>query len=267
MLAQSSLHRFGHAILACGTVFCVIASSPGVARADETTIRDGRTAIEEQRYEDAIAALTPLTAPGTAVRDRVAALEIVAVADLLLGREAEAKRNVYELYELAPAYELENRALPPSVTTVFERELAQPHARGVALAARPLSADVADYELTASHAAFRIEMVCRKDAGAYTHVEVESRSDGTRRFRLPTLGTYQCAAVAFDTNEMPLGRLGSRAAPVTLHALEKPKPGLTSHWWFWTGVGVLVVGGAAAAYGIAKSQEVTRRPDASISVP
>ncbi|CAN5591782.1 hypothetical protein BH09MYX1_BH09MYX1_29050 [soil metagenome] len=38
------------------------------------------------------------------------------------------------------------------------------------------------------------------------------------------------------------------------------KPSIAQRWWFWTGLGVLVVGGALAAYFIAVSQQEAQRP-------
>jgi hypothetical protein len=236
------------------------------APSEAQLLQEARVAMEDQRYDDALATVTPLLVTATPPSTRVKALEIAAVAHLLLGRDAEARPLVYELYELAPAFELVDRSLPPRVTAVFARELAQPHSRGAALTIRPLSSEVADYEIRVSRAAYQVDVVCRKDAGPLMHVDVINRPDGTRRFRLPTLGTYQCAAIAFDNHELPLGRLGSRTAPISLHALEKANPGLATKWWFWTGVGAVVIGGATAAFVIARSQDAQPRPRADIDI-
>lgn len=45
-----------------------------------------------------------------------------------------------------------------------------------------------------------------------------------------------------------------------LATLPTDTPSIAQRWWFWTGIGAVVVGGAVAAYFIALSQQDPQRP-------
>ncbi len=84
---------------------------------------------------------------------------------------------------------------------------------------------------------------------------LDVRADGyrpdTRDIELPAGGL---ASLEVTLEATPTPPSATKAAVARTHAVEKdvarPEP-ITSRWWFWTGVGVIVVGAAAGIYAAA----------------
>src|SRR5262249_21127602 len=139
------------------------------ARADEDDarvtdgderIRQARAALDDQRYEDAIRLVAPLVAEAPA-KQRVQALEITAVSELILGRPSDARAPLAALYEMAPGFSLSDPSLPPRVTTEFDAEAVRPHARAVEVVIRPAPAASTSFEIRAGHGTARVTLACR----------------------------------------------------------------------------------------------------------
>lgn len=226
---------------------------------DDATIASARTALEEQRYEDARTAVHDLLASPRSAQ-RAPALEITAVAWLLQGEQNEATPYVHALYEIAPAFQMLDTSLPPRVTQPFEQEALRPHARAVAIAIHP-AADGTSYVLQISQPAAHLSLSCRPSRSTvFSAVNLVSVAPLRDRFTLPTSGTYDCLATASDEENMPLGRLGTRTSPVELHldpVIVRKSSGALSQWWFWTAVGAAVVGGTALVYAETRPRDVS----------
>ena len=230
------------------------ASVTRLAAADEVDVfASSRTALDEQRYDDARMLVKEDLASPRGAR-RAPALEITATAYLLEGRAAEGEPYVHALYELAPAFRLEDPALPPRVTASFAAEAGRFHGRRVPLAFRR---DGLGWLLESAQQNARLEVDCRpRTAGPNNAFEPLRLVHG--HFDLPGNHASACVALAFDEEGLALGRLGSKEAPVIL----EPKPSQTStgvlgRWWFWTAVGAAVVGGIVLGVVETRTKEVT----------
>ena len=242
---RRSSRPFVYVLLWLATLASVLA--PSSARAEDGP---ARKAVEEQRYDDARQLVQDDLASPVAAK-RAPALEIAAVTYLLEGRTSEAQPYVHALYELAPAFQLSDKSLPPRVTDVFTAEAARPHSRAVSLAFR--SGEDGSFVLEASARA-KLSVSCRQGQSDFAPVNLMNLTPLRRGFRLPTTTVNSCFALALDEDALPVGRLASRSAPVTLTPETKPPKTVLTRWWFWTGVGAVLVGGAVLAY-------VETRPD------
>ncbi|MEZ4307674.1 MAG: hypothetical protein R3F14_06465 [Polyangiaceae bacterium] len=246
------------------------AASATAGLSGEAAIAAARLAVEEQRYEEALG-LLGAEVSSRSRKIRAAALELLGVVRLLLGRVTEGREAVAALHEMAPAFQLEDPSLPPRVTKVFEAEAALTHGRSVTLSVRPAEERGA-FEISVSQAlAMTIELSCAsrgagRRLGVFRPVAV-TRGEKGFRFRLPVLGEHACHAVARDGDGLPLGRLGSSARPVeiTPPPVKEERP-LVQQWWLWTAVGAvaagIAVGAAVATQGPkeAPSADITVRP-------
>jgi hypothetical protein len=228
-------------------------------------LQRGRAAVEDQRYDDAVEAVRPLLEDPNP-RRRAHALEITAVVRLIEGRPTEAQGSLAKLYELAPGFRLNDPSLPPRVTTAFEAEAAKKHLRAVTPVLRPSAGDTASFMIVAGGETARVDVSCRAlDVRAYAPVLVSGRG-GSYRFRLPTMRPHRCYAVALDRNDLALGRIGDAKEPFEVRpSTPAPEPAaITSRWWFWTGVGAAVLGGAAIAI-VATRRDTPAPPAAEIT--
>ena len=244
-----------------------------------TTIAEARRAIEDQQYNEALALLSPILASSSR-GTRASALELTAVVRLLVGKAAEGREAVVALYEMAPAFQLDDPSLPPRVTRVFDTEAALPHAHAVTLAIRASEAERGVFDLSTSQPATTIDLACTAaKSTSFTPIAVtragsapgsssssSSSSSSGFRFRVSTLAAHRCYAVARDADALPLGRLGSAAHPVDVVVPPvAPPPALYTRWWLWTTVAV--VAGAAVVAGVAAaSQKPAGPPTADLTL-
>jgi hypothetical protein len=225
-----------------------------------------RTALEDLRYEDAIGAVAPLL-DAKSPRARVQALEITAVAHLILGQMVEAQQALTRLYETAPGFRLHDPSLPPRVTGAFEAEAARPHRRGVTPLLRGVASERTTFELLAGGEVARVDLACRATPSEPFVPVATDRRASSHRFRLPTPRAHRCFAVALDRDELPLGWLGSRKEPFAVEPKpERPQsPSVLGRWWFWGSVGAVVVAGAAVVVVVA-TQPAQAPPSAGVTV-
>ena len=236
-------------------------------------LREARKALEELRYEDALGWVraVPATAPPTL---RMQALEVAATVHLVIGRTALAQPLLEELYHLAPGFVLDDPALPPRVTKLFDEEAARPHRRSVRLRLGQHRGDMLGHLVTTRERPHAIRVSCRSGAKApFVHVrgrwlggrvlpaaKMNPGSSGptsARRwfFRLPARSAFACHAVALDRDGLPLGRLGTARAPLILRPGKPPPPPVYKRWYFWTGLSAAVVGGVVAAVVVSTNDE------------
>jgi len=234
----------------------------------EATLADARTALDDKRYAEAIRMVDPLRRAGPP-SVRADALEITAVAALLLGKTEDGKHAVHELYDLEPAFELRDSSLPASVTGAFQAAEAEPHARRVNLRLEPAPPAPTAFDLSASGSVSEVRIACRVTGGKAFVPLTTARTSDTFRFQLPASRPHTCFALALDADGLLIGRLGSRAEPVEVlprapaaapsarapapTAPAEPSAPLTSRWWFWTVLGTVALAGAVTIVAVAAS--------------
>jgi hypothetical protein len=234
-------------VVAClASLFCTHMAAAEDAPSTPTTpseiVLAAREALEDQRYDDAVSGVRPLLK--AAPRWRAAALEITAVAYLIVGRTTEAKTLLADLYALAPSFALEDPSLPPRVTSAFDAEGSLPHPRAVPIQLRPDSVDRQGFDLVAGGATSSVHLACRRGPLEPFVPFPTTTRDTLHHFRVPTGHTYQCYAVALDDSDLPLGRLGREAAPFNaVPRARAPEPPVYDRWYFWA----ILVGAAATA--------------------
>jgi hypothetical protein len=229
-------------------------------------VHAARAALEDLRYDDAIADVRPLLKGNP--RWRVPALEITAVAELILGHTTEAKTRISELYALAPSFALADPSLPPRVTGVFDAEAAQPHPRAVLLQLRADSVDRQGFDVVAGGETASVHLACRRDRlEPFVPFPTTARGE-LYHFRVPTGRTYQCFAVALDKDDLPLGRLGREASP--FNAVPRPKPTdppVYKRWYFWAiMLGAATTAGVTAGVIVQRSQANPPAPTSDLTV-
>ena len=246
-------------------------SGGDAAKEGAAAIAEARRAVEDQRYDDALALLAPhVSSPDRAVRAQ--ALEVTAIVRLLVGRTAEGREAVAALHELAPAFELDDPSLPPRVTKAFEAERALPHGRAITLSIRPAASERGLFDLSAAEPARSVDLSCSSASPPSFSPVAVSRAGGAFQFRLPVLAAHRCFAIARDADGLPLARLGSAAHPVDVappppapaQLPVEPTPPIVRRWWFWTAIGVAAAGvGIGIAVGLRKPAAA---PDADITL-
>ena len=253
---------------------CLLVSSSAVARADDITASDARAiaqaraAIEAVDYEAAATAVRPLlSSPSPRVRSN--ALEITAVAQLLAGHLVEGRQAADDLHALAPGFLLEDPTLPPRVTSELEAAAQKPRSRAVTPALRAVDDDARGFELTAAGATSRVAVACRAAPRDPFRIVPTNQAGRAWRFELPRGDATACHVIAFDAAGIPIGRLGTPASPVDLHphalATATASAPVTTRWWFWTGVGAVIVAGAAVTYAATRPSE-SAPPKADVTI-
>ena len=217
-------------------------------------LREARQAIEQLRYDDALA-LVAATGSDAPPNLRVEALEISATVHLISGRAALAQPLLQELYFLAPAFRLNDASLPPRVTKMFSEEAARPHTRAVEMKLDEWGEDPRNYRISAGGASHSVSLACRAGAsGAFAPLQSKLIA-GHAHFRLPNAGSFECHGVAVDEDGLALGRFGSSNAP---HRITTRVPGddesIAEKWWFWTTIGGVVTASIVATV-VLTSQE------------
>ena len=265
--------------LAVPLVIAAFLALPAPARgdagseADARSVARARAAIEAVDYDAALSAVRPLLGSPTAWV-RASALEITAVADLLGGRLADGRHALEQLYTLAPAFLLDDPTLPPRVTSEFEAAAARPSPRAVTPILRPVEGEALRFELRPGGATRRVTVACRNSDGEPFVALATNEVAGAWRFDLPRASPASCCAVALDEEGLAIGRLGTTKSPFDVRphpssrassrasASAPPSEGhaVTTRWWFWTGVAVVVIAGAAITY-------VATRPEGSSTLP
>ncbi len=226
-------------------------------------LAEGRREIEQLRYDAAIASILPLLSHASK-KVRVQALEITAEAHFIVGRLSEGRAALAALYTIAPGFVLRDPTLPPRVTGEFDAAASESYGRTVAIVVQPVDSDPVEFEMLSGGDTTHVELACRQnDADSFVPMATR-RIGGLYRFRLPTAGTYFCHAVALDSDELPLGRLGSERAPFDLRPHSVAEKPITSTWWFWSAVGALVVGSAAVTYALTRSGPPAPPADATV---
>lgn len=254
--------------LAAAVSAAAVLLTAGPAEADLWT--DVASLLERLEYDDAVARLVPVAADHEApARDRLRALELVAVAHVGAGRDAEAGETFARLRAADPGWALEDRGYSPKIRQLFAAAApGESSPRPLTLEADPATEGEVTVRARFDSAvvvAAELELRFRwSDEGPWSS-SVGAREPGGAWFRVPrpagVPGVARLRAVAFA--RAPSGRVVARAGtdeePTVLEvpapAPDAPPPrarrsgggSIFGQWWFWTAAGVLVAGGVTAA--------------------
>jgi hypothetical protein len=250
----------------------------------QAALKHAESLYSDAQYAESIAALDELLAhrelaPG----QRLEALLYLGMGHLALGHEEAARARFHELLQEDPAYALP-RYTSPKITQLFERVRIEvkdsPHMVALAPEMHPAAAgpDHVTLRFRVERRGDSVALVHWRRRGAATFNEEKLHGEGTMTADLPLGWSQQVPTEDFDleyygeleaegkrvtgsgTAEQPLVvRVHVRAtAAGQVHPGMVPDEGhntssdgsapIYRRWWFWTVVGVAVVGGGVAAY-------------------
>ena len=242
---------------------------PAAALADSgDDIQQARQAYVKMDYERVVKLTRgPAADPGLSSPQRVEALELLGLSQLILGRQAQARSAFEALLTLSPDHKLRDPSGSPKLQRFFEsvrQEVGATSSPGGSLRItpeRPGGGVRAGATLT-----LRARLSGDPGSGARTMLRWRTSREVTwrgakmtgghgrlsARLRLPSgeLGyrlLYQIELRSGAGNL--LARAGTRDKPLTLEVApgqarsERP---VWKRWWFWTVIGAVVVGGVTA---------------------
>lgn len=274
-------------------IFVVVALTPSAVRAQRTTSNDTASATDSvtaaaaeiaevreallyARYRRALKQTDALLArPDLTASEQNQGLELAAIANLALRRNAAADQALSRLYARDPEHRLQTPDAGPNVHAEFDR------AKNRGTPQVPLEVSHTPPGRLATHAPPRIDVVLKGDLSAVARVRLAYRQGVIRQFvevdlameegvagtDLPLLSgpddyvaEYYVEALA--PSGAVLARAGSASAPLSVSVPGDPSKlaplgtsntasasgdSIFTKWWFWTAVGVVVAGGVTAA--------------------
>jgi len=230
---------------------------------------------------------------------RNSGLEIDAIVSLARRDEARASASLTELYARDPGHRLSDPDASPVVQGAFARarDAARPRAvtlesdspeelerRSPIIRVRVAEGTDRVQELRLNYRAAGVGRAA--GAGRFTAIVISPEADGTGEATLPVGSDPDPQSIEYYLEALApsgtaLGALGSEATPLrvviaaapvvapTVVTVTEERPvetsggDVTGEWWFWTLIGVAVVGaGVGVGVGVASSQP--RSPDGSL---
>ncbi len=272
----------------------------GAARAQDTSADAQLAAIRDELrqagFRSAAAAVeTYLQRTDLSATQRNQALEIDAIVSLARRDEARATRSLTALYGRDPGHRLSDPDASPVVQGAFARarEAATPTTvtiESTSAAYLGRSEPIVSLRITEGlDRVHELRVSVRQRGGArFTALVVPPEADGTASTTLPLgsdqgVQSFEVYVEALAPSGATIGALGSQAEPLQIEVAaapvvtqviqsdvvpreeEQPRGGgdVTAEWWFWTLIGVVVVGaGVGVGVGVAVSQP--RSPDGSL---
>ncbi|MCA9610096.1 MAG: tetratricopeptide repeat protein [Myxococcales bacterium] len=261
-------------LVACAVTVAVL-SSATLASAQNPLIRQGQEQYDELRFEEALQTLSAaLVRSGNTPQQYATIYRLLAFTYLALGREEEASGAYRSMLPLDPEHALGDE-VAPRIRTFFQNVRDDWEAAGrpgierpvtsqaqVAIRHRsppeaeretevPLSAEVDDPDGRVSS----LVLAYRQGTDAvFTRLDTQRQSDGSFRATIPAdavappLVEYYFEAL--DADGLPVAARGDVAAPLRI-AVPEPGGNVLEEWWFWTIIGVVVVGGVVGGIIIA----------------
>ena len=252
-----------------------------IAHADDA-LPDVSRMVRELRYEDALARIEQIRrAPDSSPVVKLRALELAALAQLGLGHEADAREAFVRLLTLDPGAELTEQRPSPRLVELFQsvrQSLGREEPRaGLLTSVEAPALEGASLTATArpdgEHAIVRV--VFRARVGGTESDIQASRSGSSWSAGIPVpSGADLRRATVIARGFAPSGRLSAVSPPAhpdvggtggegegeddpfqigETPTDESGRGGLTSKWWFWGGIGAVVVGGTITAIVLASS--------------
>ncbi|MBN8610500.1 MAG: hypothetical protein J0L92_07950 [Deltaproteobacteria bacterium] len=282
-------------------VLVVLSMLPAATQAQDASADAQLAAIREDLrhagFRSAAAAVdTYLQRTDLTATQRNQALEIDAIVSLARRDEARATRSLSTLYTRDPGHRLSDPDASPVVQGAFARarEAATPSSVSIeTTSAAYLGRSEPLVSLRIGEGLDRVHelrvSVRLRGTPRFTALVVQPETDGTASTTLPLgadpgVQAFEVYVEALAPSGASIGTLGSAteplqievaaAAPVVAQVVppteleeeETPRGGggdVTGEWWFWTLIGVVVVGaGVGVGVGVAVSQP--RSPDGTL---
>ncbi len=247
-----------------------VAAAAAPARAGaigEAELAAARNAYQNMDYERVISlASAVVRRPAASAAQRVEALELTGLSQLILGRQARARASFEALLELSPDHKLKDPSGSPKLRRFFET-VRKEHASAATAATSPT---LSPEQVKGARGGQTLTIVVqvKGDAGKVAQAMLRWRSpaetswqgqpmirkgaDLTARFTLPSSPrAYQLRYLVEvrDSSGNLLTRSGTEQQPLTAEVAAgtrvAPKP-VWKRWWFWTVIGTVVVGGVTA---------------------
>jgi hypothetical protein len=253
----------------------------------EQQLQSIRELVFAARFSDAVtAARSYLDRTDLTAAERNAGLEVLATAQIANRQRDDAAQTLQLLYSRDPGHRLTDPDASPPVISAFARAReSEPPTVPVRLEHEPPVLErrepphVVVRVAEGADAVAEVRLMYRAGDEGTARVVMTRRPDGTYAARIPVVGDASSATdvayhvVALSPSLTPLGGIGSAAEPLQLRipaeasapaeparapvaaAPLAPAPtepadeggSVVEQWWFWTVLGVLVVGGAVTA--------------------
>jgi hypothetical protein len=278
-MARPALHR-ALARVALGAI--LIAAVAHGAQPERSRLAQARKEYLAQEYERVVRLLVPLVASQVAtISEKVDAYELLGLSYLILGETRRAREAFENLLELDSGHVLRDASGSPKIQRFYEsvRESFVPGYRTRA-------------PVTLEHTASTGAVAGRRlEIGAHVAQGAKEIGQVLVRWRRAGLLGYESVAMRRQGAQLVVGfvapedtsayeleyyievrapggqtltRVGSPDRPLTITVSGAParRVPLVRRWWFWTAIGVAVVGGATA--GIVAAVRETA-PDGNLS--
>ncbi len=250
-------------------IWCSGIGPAAVAEAQRNPlIRQGEEQYDELRYEEALQTLSAaLVRRGNTQQDRARIYELLAFTYLALGRQEEAEGAYrfllainpdYQASDLSPRmqqfldgvkqrWEAEGRpgvaTNPPATVSIAHTSPAQADpGEDVPLTATVEDPDGRTNQLVLAYRQGTNDVFQRLDCTP--GVDGWSATIPGDDVQPPLVEYY---FEALDANNLPIAARGDVAAPLRIAVEGEGEGGVATKWWFWTIIGVAVVGGAVTA--------------------
>ncbi|MBX3275496.1 MAG: hypothetical protein KF729_34875 [Sandaracinaceae bacterium] len=264
--------------------FAVLGLAPGLAQAQNPLIRQGQQQYDELRFEEALQTLSAaLVRSGNTPQQYATIYRLLAVTYLALGREEEASGAYQSMLPLDPEHTF-GEEIAPRIRGFFQNVrdaweaagrpgTASPGAPEARVDIRHRSPPEAERETEVPLSATIEDPQGRVDSLVLAYRQGSSAVFTRLETRLAANGEYQATipadAVApplveyyfeaLDAQGLPIAARGDVAAPLRI-AVPEPGGNVLEEWWFWTIIGVVVVGGLVAGILIADALSQPTQP-------
>jgi tetratricopeptide (TPR) repeat protein len=253
--------------LLLGATLAILGSLEGRAyAAEKEKLEQARRQYLAQEYERVVRLLQPLVgSPLATISEKVEAYELIGLSYLILGETKRAREAFENLLELDPGHVLRDPTGSPKIQRFYEsvRESFLPGYRARAKVSLEHAAP------SGAIAGRRVEVGARiaqggaevgqvlvrwRRAGMLSFASIGMRREGlslAASFLSPTdTASYQLEYYleVRDPNGQALTRVGSPDRPllILVSGVAPRSESLIQKWWFWTAIGVAVVGGVTA---------------------
>jgi hypothetical protein len=245
-------------------ILIVLLAFTAVARADAPKVKKAldraERLFEEQEYATVIATLRPVLTDAAATRaQQLRALELTALAQLILDDEAAARATFERLLTIDPGYQLRDRSGSPRIRKFFDAVKADvvegftPDLVAALDHAAPPSANAGrrlEIDVRATSGATNVKevvlLVRRRGEQDYREVAAAFRGDSRWRVRLTPDASPDPYTLEYYVEGRGLGgaavaRVGSPEAPlsIAITAGAAPAKKWYRRWYVWAGAGAI----------------------------
>lgn len=291
-----------HGWVLCAALAALVSLAPRGASAQSDPLANVREQIMYANYPEAIAGANAVLArTDIDARTRNTALELLATAQIASRAADDARATLATLYARDPGHRLSDPDASPPVISAFARAReAQPRPVEVRIThrtptlARRESPSIEVSLASNADAVDEVRLVYRQGSEAgWSRVVMNRRPDGTYAARIPVVGPSDQAVdvayhvVATAPSGAELAHAGTEAEPLSLRIppeattaviatgtgptidptagtgpTESGGTNVAEEWWFWTLIGVVVVGGVVT--GVVVGTQTQGIPDGTL---